>query len=67
LSTTKIARRGCAAPSTSCAGLVDDDTAVGKPPVKTVKRQNKAKKAKTATVKPIKANGGKPTLVQALQ
>jgi Arc/MetJ-type ribon-helix-helix transcriptional regulator len=45
-------------------GLVDGDTAIGKP---SVKRQNKAKKAKAATVKPTKANGTKPTLVQALQ
>jgi hypothetical protein len=48
-------------------GLADGDTTIGKPRVKTVKRQNKVKKAKAAPVKPTKANGGKPTLVQALQ
>jgi Arc/MetJ-type ribon-helix-helix transcriptional regulator len=48
-------------------GLVDGDTAIGKVRVKTVKRQNKAKKAKATTVKPTKATGSKPTLVQALQ
>jgi Arc/MetJ-type ribon-helix-helix transcriptional regulator len=49
-------------------GLVDGDPAIGKPSVKTVKKgQKRAKKAKAATVKPTKANGSKPTLVQALQ
>jgi cell division septum initiation protein DivIVA len=48
-------------------GLVDSDITMGKAGVKTVKRQNKAKKAKAVTVKPTKANRSKPTLVQALQ